>query len=126
MTGLSIGVHLLNLLCLPAIALVYYFRKNSQARLKGSLGALAVSALLVVAVLYGVVPGIVKVGGCFEQFFVNTLGMSFNTGLVVYILVLIGVVLSAIYYTGGKDRRKIVPWLCWAFLSWAMESKPLL
>lgn len=109
LTGLSIGVHLLNLLCLPAIALVYYFRKNSQARLKGSLGALAVSALLVVAVLYGVVPGIVKVGGCFEQFFVNTLGMSFNTGLVVYILVLIGVVLSAIYYTGGKDRRKIVP-----------------
>ena len=107
LTGLSIGVHLLNLLCLPAITLVYYFKKHPQAQLRGSLSALGVSALLVVAVLYGVVPGIVKVGGEFELFFVNTLGMSFNTGLVVYILVLIAVVLSAIYFTTRKDRVKL-------------------
>ena len=107
-TGLSIGVHLLNLLCLPAIALVYYFKKNPQAQLKGSLCALAVSALLVVAVLYGVVPGIVKVGGEFEWFFVNTLGMSFNTGLVVYILLLIAVVLAAVWSTTQKNRNRII------------------
>lgn len=107
-TGLSIGVHLLNLLCLPAIALVYYFKKNPHAQLKGSLCALAISALLVVAVLYGVVPGIVKVGGEFEWFFVNTLGMSFNSGLVVYILLLIAVVLSAVWSTTQKNRQRIV------------------
>ena len=108
LTGLSIGVHLLNLLCLPAIALIYYYRKNPDAQLKGSLVALAVSALLVVAVLYGLVPGIVKVGGVFELFFVNTLGMPFNTGLIVYILVLIGVVLYAIHLTYGKNRTRMV------------------
>ena len=96
LTGLSIGVHLLNLLCLPAIALVYYYKKSPQAGLRGSLIALGVSMVLVAAVLYGVVPGIVKVGGWFELFFVNTLGLPFNTGMVVYLLVLIGVVLTAI------------------------------
>lgn len=106
LTGLSIGVHLLNLLCLPAIALVYYFKRNPQAQLKGSLCALGVSALLVVAVLYGVVPGIVKVGGEFELFFVNTLGMGFNTGMIIYILLLITVVLSAIHATTTPGRKR--------------------
>ena len=107
LTGLSIGVHLLNLLCLPAITLVYYFRRHPQATTRGSLGALAISLVLVAAVLYGVVPGIVKVGGWFELFFVNTLGFSFNSGLVVYIFVLVGVVLAAIYSTNGTNRRLI-------------------
>jgi hypothetical protein len=107
LTGLSIGVHLLNLLCLPAITLVYYFKKHPQATARGSIGALAISLLLVVAVLYGVVPGIVKVGGWFELFFVNTLGLSFNSGLIIYILVLIAVVLAAIWSTNGKRRTLI-------------------
>ena len=89
LTGLSIGVHLLNLLCLPAIALVYYYKKSPKAGLRGSLIALGVSMVLVAAVLYGVVPGIVKVGGWFEWFFVNDLELPFNTGVVVYILILI-------------------------------------
>ena len=107
LTGLSIGVHLLNLLCLPAITLVYYFKKHPQATAKGSICALLVSLLLVVAVLYGVVPGIVKVGGWFELFFVNVLGLGFNSGLIIYILVLIGVVLAAIWSTHGPNRRLI-------------------
>ena len=107
-TGLSIGVHLLNLLCLPAITLVYYFKKHPDAQLKGSLLALCVSALLVVAVLYGVVPGIVKMGGEFEWFFVNSLGLPFNSGMIIYILVLIAVVLSAVWSTTRKDRNMIV------------------
>lgn len=104
LTGLSIGVHLLNLLCLPAIALVYYYKRNPQANLKGSLVALAISMLLVAAVLYGVVPGVVKVGGWLEWFMVNTLGLPFNTGMILYILLLIGVVLSAIWSTTRHNR----------------------
>ena len=99
MTGLSIGVHLLNLLCLPAIVLVWYYKRYPNANAKGSLVALMVSFALVAVVLYGVVPGIITVGGWFELFFVNTLGMSFNTGLYVYILCLAAVVIWAIYET---------------------------
>ncbi len=106
LTGLSIGVHLLNLLCLPAIALVYYYRRKPDANAKGSLVALAISMLLVAAVLYGVVPGIVKVGGWFEWFFVNDLGLPFQSGVVVYILILIAVVLAAIWSTTTKNRKR--------------------
>ena len=98
-TGLSIGVHLLNLLCVPAIVLVWYYRRHPDANLKGSLIALFVSFVLVAAILYGVVPGIITVGGWFELFFVNTLGMPFNTGLIIYIIALVAIVLWAIYET---------------------------
>ena len=106
LTGLSIGVHLLNLLCLPAIALVYYYKRNPKANLKGSLVALIVSMLLVAAVLYGVVPGIVKVGGWFEWFFTNDLGMPFNVGMIVYLLALIAVVLTAIWSTTTVNHAR--------------------
>ena len=109
MTGLSIGVHLLNLLCIPAIVLVYYYKKVPQANLKGSLLALMVSFLVVVAVLYGVVPGIITVGGWFELFFVNTLGCPFNTGEIVYIICLVASVIWGIYETynaSDKNQKK--------------------
>ncbi|MBR1652707.1 MAG: DUF2723 domain-containing protein [Alloprevotella sp.] len=104
LTGLSIGVHLLNLLCLPAIALVYCYKRYPNVKLKGSLVALLVGILLVATVLYGVVPGIVKVGGWFELFFVNWMEMPFNTGMVVYLLLLIAVVVAAIWSTTTKNR----------------------
>lgn len=106
LTGLSIGVHLLNLLCLPAIVLVYYYKRNPDAQIKGSLKALAVSAVLVAAVLYGVVPGIVKVGGWFELFFVNTLDLPFNAGFIAYIFVLVAVVGAAIW-ASTRDNRSL-------------------
>jgi len=99
MTGLSIGVHLLNLLCLPAIVLVYYYKRFPNANLKGSLIALFISFALVAVVLYGVVPGIITVGGWFELLFVNHLGMPFNTGEYVYIFLLVGIVVWAVYET---------------------------
>ena len=99
MTGLSIGVHLLNLLCVPAIVLVYYYRRFPNANLKGSLIALCVSGVILAAVLYGVVPGIVTVGGWFELFFVNTLDMPFNTGEIIYIILLVACVIWAVYET---------------------------
>ena len=105
LTGLSIGVHLLNLLCLPALVLVYYFRRYPQANARGSLIALAGSFVLVAAVLYGIVPGIVKVGGWFELLFVNTLGLPFNSGLIVYMIVLVAVVLWSIWETSVQKNR---------------------
>ena len=105
LTGLSIGVHLLNLLCLPALVLVYYFRRYPQANARGSLVALAGSFALVAAVLYGIVPGIVKVGGWFELLFVNTFGLPFNTGLIVYMVLLVGIVLWSIWETTVQRNR---------------------
>ncbi len=108
MTGLSIGVHLLNLLCIPAIVLVFVYRKFPKVELKGSFIALLISFVLVAAVLYGVVPGIITVGGWFELFFVNTLGCPFNTGEIVYIILLVSSVIWAIYetYTDKSQKRE--------------------
>ena len=106
LTGLSIGVHLLNLLCLPAIVLIYYYKKVPNANAKGSLLALLGSAVLVAVVLYGMVPGIVKVGGWFELLCVNTLGLPFNSGVLVYILVLATVLIWGVYES-YQDRNKL-------------------
>ena len=107
MTGLSIGVHLLNLLCIPAIVLVYYYKKVPHANLKGSLLALILSFAVVVAVLYGVVPGIITVGGWFELFFVNVLGCPFNTGEIVYIICLVAAVIWGIYETYNATEKNV-------------------
>lgn len=108
LTGLSIGVHLLNLLCIPAIVLVYYYKKNPNADLKGSLIALAGSMVLVAVVLYGIVPGIVKVGGWFELLFVNTLGCPFNTGLVFYIIILAASLIWGVYESYTVRSNKLM------------------
>ena len=108
LTGLSIGVHLLNLLCIPAIVLVYYYKKNPNADLKGSLLALAGSGVLVAAVLYGIVPGVVKVGGWFELLFVNSFGMPFNTGVIVYIILLAAVIIWGVYESYTERSRKMM------------------
>ena len=113
LTGLSIGVHLLNLLCLPAIVLVYYYKKTPNATAKGSLIALLGSMVLVAAVLYGIVPGIVKVGGWFELLFVNGLGMSFNSGVVVYIILLAAALIWGVYesYTEKNKARMAISFI---------------
>jgi uncharacterized protein (UPF0333 family) len=113
MTGLSIGVHLLNLLCIPAIVLVFVYRKFPKVELKGSLIALAISFVLVAAVLYGVVPGIITVGGWFELLFVNVLGCPFNTGEIIYIILLVASVIWAIYesYVDKSEKRENIAFL---------------
>ena len=114
MTGLSIGVHLLNLLCIPAIVLVFVYKRFPDIEVKGSLLALVVSFIIVAGVLYGVVPGIITVGGWFELFFVNTLGCPFNTGEVVYIILLVATVIWAIYetYQEKSPKRQNISFLC--------------
>src|SRR5690554_5858405 len=97
--GLSIGVHLLNLLCIPAIVLVYYFRKNENATWKGALLSLLVSFGLIIILMWGIIPGFTKVGGWFELFFVNSLGMAYNTGLFVYLILLVATIAWGLFET---------------------------
>ena len=106
--GVSVGVHLLNLLCITAIVLVYYFKKSDNPTWKGAVLAFCLSGVIIAAVLYGIVPGIVKVGGWFELLFVNTLGMPFNTGLIVYIILLVGVLIWSVYETQRGDRKALM------------------
>lgn len=107
LVGLSIGVHLLNLLCICALVLVYYYRRAEHPTARGSLVALAISVVIIALVLYGIVPGIVKVGGWFELLFVNVLGMSFNTGLMIYIILSAACVVWGVYESYVcRDRRR--------------------
>ena len=108
MTGLSIGVHLLNLLCIPAIVLVYCYRRYPNIELKGSLLALIGSFVIVAGVLYGVVPGIITVAGWFELLFVNKFGCPFNTGEIIYIILVVAIVIWAIYesYVDRNFKRQ--------------------
>ena len=116
--GLSIGVHLLNLLCVPAIVLVYYYRrfprKSPKQDFIGSICALAVSVVILAAVLYGVVPGIVRVGGWLELLFVNYLGCPFNTGVIVYIVLLVACIIWAINetYRDSNPTRTNIAFVC--------------
>ena len=93
--GLSIGVHLLNLLTIPAIVLVYYFRKY-EASVKGTIIALLVSFAILGFVLYGLIPGFISLAGHVELFFVNTLGLPFNSGALFYCLLTVGVLVWSI------------------------------
>ncbi len=97
--GLSIGVHLLNLLCIPAMALIYYYRRAKKPTVKGAFGALFASFALIVVMMYGVVQGLVKMAGRFDFFAVNSLGMSFNSGLYIYLALLILVLVWGMYET---------------------------
>ena len=108
LVGLSIGVHLLNLLCIPAIVLVVYYKKNPNASFWGSVLALVVSAVIVMIVLYGIVPGVVKVGGWFELLFVNVFGLPFNTGLYVYLILLFATIVGGIYLTEKSNNQKLI------------------
>lgn len=92
--GLSIGVHLLNLLCIPPMVLFMYYRKAKKITRWRTIGAVAVGALIVALVLYGFIPGIVRIGGWFELLMTNTFGFTYNTGLCVYVLFLaIGIII---------------------------------
>ncbi len=104
--GLSIGVHLLNLLAIPAIVFVYYFRKYTVTR-KGFIISLFLSVLILGIVMYGIIPGVVTIATWFELLFVNGLGLPFNTGAVIYALLLVGSIVYGILYT---IRKKLVLW----------------
>ena len=105
-TGLSIGVHLLCLLCLPAMSFVVYFRKTKQITSIGILKTLVAGLLLVGIILYGLIPGIVTMGGWAELLFTNVLGCPYNTGLIIYIVILTGT-LTILYYKVNRRLLKL-------------------
>ena len=114
--GLSIGVHLLNLLAIPAIAFVVYFKKYKPTG-KGMLVTGLVSIILLFIIMSIIIPGIVRLSGSFELFFVNSLGLPFNSGTIVYFLLLIALIVWGLKYT--RARQKLIAntaILCFTFI----------
>ncbi len=103
--GLSIGVHLLSILTIPAIAFVFYFRRFKTTR-KGLLTVGAVSIVMLAVIMYLIIPGIVQLSGMFELFFVNSVGLPFNSGTIIYFILLIGLLVWGLYYT--RRHRKVI------------------
>ncbi|WP_294555265.1 DUF2723 domain-containing protein [uncultured Bacteroides sp.] len=110
--GLSIGVHLLNLLCIPAIVLVFYYRKYQVISFKGVIGAIILSGLLIVLILFVYIPGMADIGGWFELFFVNVLGFPFQSGLIVFLFLIFGLLAGAIY----RFRKRMIHTVLWCLL----------
>lgn len=97
--GISIAVHLLNLLCIPAIVLIYYYKKWKEPSAKGSIIAILVSFALIFFILYGLVPGFIKVAGWAELLFVNVFGAPYNTGVIAYFFLVIASICWGLYET---------------------------
>jgi hypothetical protein len=105
MIGISIGVHLLNLLTIPALTLVFYFRKFKTTRW-GTVIALLVSFVITACIMYILIPWIPKLAGVFELFFVNTFGLPFSSGTIFYFLLLIGLIVWGLIY--ARKTGKII------------------
>lgn len=103
MIGLSIGFHLLNLLSLPALGLIYYFKKYKPSTW-GTIAALAISGGLVLFINDIIIPGLPSIAGGFEVFFVNNLGLPFGSGALVFCLLLVGAIFFGIRYSQNANR----------------------
>lgn len=117
--GVSVAVHLLNLLCIPAIVLVFCYRRYKDMNVLKSLLALAVSFGIIALVLYGLVPGFIKVAQQFELFFVNTAGLPFNGGALIYAFVMAAVLIWTLYeyWTGRSGLMMRISCVVTALLS---------
>ena len=105
--GLSIGIHLLNLLTIPAIAFVYYFKKTPNPTTGGIFKTFIVGVLILAVVQYGIIQYLISFGAYFDLFFVNTLGMGFGTGVLFFAVLLIAGLVLAIRYS-IKHQKKIM------------------
>ncbi|MGC9373565.1 MAG: glycosyltransferase family 117 protein [Bacteroidales bacterium] len=101
--GLSIGVHLLNLLAIPAIVFVFYFKKYKVTR-AGMFKAFIVSLIILGTIMYVIIPGLVKVASWFDLLFVNGFGLPFKSGVIFYIVLLISLIIWGLYYTSKKKK----------------------
>jgi tetratricopeptide (TPR) repeat protein len=103
--GLSVGVHLLSLLTIPAMGMIYYFKKYEYTK-AGAVKAF-VSSMIILGLVQGVIiPGAVSLISKFELFFVNTIGLPFNSGTIIYFLAIIGAITFGLIYT--KKHNKAV------------------
>ena len=105
--GLSIGIHLLNLLTIPAIAFVYYFRKTIKPTTAGIFKTFIVGVLILAVVQYGIIQYLISFGAYFDLFFVNSLGMGFGTGVLFFALVLITALVLGIRHS-IKHRKHVL------------------
>ncbi|MGF1922870.1 MAG: glycosyltransferase family 117 protein, partial [Bacteroidia bacterium] len=103
--GLSIGIHLLNLLTIPAIAFVYYFKKTKQASTKGIFKTFGIGILILAVIQYGIIQYLVSLGAYFDLFFVNTLGLGFGSGVLVFALLVITALTLGIRYSIKHQKR---------------------
>ncbi|MFI5140800.1 MAG: DUF2723 domain-containing protein [Bacteroidia bacterium] len=103
LTGLSVGVHLLNLLVIPSICFIYYFKKYKFSW-QGLTIAGVISVILLGGIQGGIIPGVVKLSADYELFFINKLGMPFNTGTMLYFIILVTLITSAIVYSLNKKE----------------------
>ena len=103
MVGLSIGVHLLNLVAIPALGLIYYFKKFKASR-NGVIASVIVSGLIVILVNNILIPEFPSIAGTLEVFFVNSLGLPFGSGVILFGLLLIGALVYGIYYSNLKEK----------------------
>ena len=101
--GLSIGVHLLNLLTIPAIGMVFYFKKYEINR-NNTIKALLISGAILIGILYVIIPGVVYLASRFELLFVNGFGLGFNSGTLFYAFLLIGGLVAGIWYTFVNNK----------------------
>ena len=102
--GLSIGVHLLNLLAIPVLALIYYFKENKETTPLGLVKSLAVSGGIILFIMYAIIPGLPSIAGSIEIFFVNILGLPFNSGMVFFIIFLLSTLIFGIAYSQNKKK----------------------
>ncbi len=99
LVGLSIGVHLLNLVTIPALGLVYYYKKAKKISWKGGIAAFLVGLIVLAVVNTGVITGFPSLGFTFEKLFVNTFGMPFSSGIIFFVILLVGGLSYGIFYT---------------------------
>lgn len=104
MMGLSIGVHLLNLVTIPAMALIVYFNYNDSPTKKGIITTLVIAGAVILIVMIGVIPGLASVAGGFEIFFVNNIGLPFGSGVIVFGLLFVGSLVYGIFYSIKKQK----------------------
>jgi hypothetical protein len=104
LVGLSIGVHLLNLLAIPALALIYYYKKAKKVSNWGMFIAFMVGMVILGIINVGLITGLPSIGFMFERLFVNAMGLPFNTGIIFFVLLLVSALVFGIYYTNKKGK----------------------
>ena len=104
MMGLSIGVHLLNLVTIPALAMIYYYKKHKPSTI-GFVATMLVSGLIIVTIMTGIIPGLPSLAGAFEIFFVNNLGLPFGSGIIAIVVLLLGGLVYGILKTQKQNKQ---------------------
>lgn len=105
--GLSIGVHLLNLVTIPALALIVYYKRYPQISVNGQLLAMAAGGAVILFIMYFVIPGLPSIAGWFEILFVNSFGLPFGSGIVFFVVLLIGAIIYGIRYS-EKEKKEVL------------------